>query len=70
MLSAIFILVILLRPKMFDGRMLREIFGHKRIDVIGERRNYLYFSPNIIRVNKSRRMGWSRHVTSRRHKKI
>ena len=48
--------------------MLR-IFGPKRDEVTGEWRklhneelNVLYSSPNILRVIKSRRMGWAGHV--------
>jgi hypothetical protein len=44
-------------------------FEVKRDEVTGEWRrlhneelNNLYLSPNIVRVNKSRRMGWARHV--------
>jgi hypothetical protein len=50
-------------------RVLRRIFGLKRDEVIGgwrklhneELRN-LYHSPSIIRMIKSRRMIWARHV--------
>jgi hypothetical protein len=45
------------------------IFGPKREEVTGEwrklhnlERNYLYSSPSIVRVNKSRRMRWAGHV--------
>jgi hypothetical protein len=45
--------------------VLRRIFGPKRDEVTGEWRklhneelNDLYSSPNIVRVNKSRRMRW------------
>ena len=48
--------------------MLRRIFGPKRDKVKGEWRrlhneelNYLYSSPNIIRVIISRRMSWVGH---------
>ena len=54
---------------MFENRVLRRIFGPKRYGVTGERRklhneelNDLYFSPNIVRVIKSRRMRWAGHV--------
>ena len=50
--------------------MLRNVFGPKRDEVTGEWRelhneelNDLYFSPNVIRVIKSRRMRWAGHVT-------
>jgi hypothetical protein len=50
--------------------MLRRIFGPKRDEATGEWRRLhnkeltdLYSSPNIIRVMKSRRMGWAEHVT-------
>ena len=49
--------------------MLRRIFGPKRDEVTGEWRklhneefNDLYFSPNIVRVIKSRQMSWAGHV--------
>jgi hypothetical protein len=53
----------------FEDRVLRRIFGPKRDKVTGERRklhneglNDLYFSPNIVRVIKSRRMKLAGHV--------
>ena len=52
------------RLKVFENRVLRELFGAKRDEVTGEWRklhneelNDLYCSPNIVRVIKSRRMG-------------
>jgi hypothetical protein len=55
-----------------EHRVLRKIFGPKRVEVTGEwRRLYneelydLYSSPNIIRVIKSRRMRWAGHVARR-----
>ena len=49
--------------------VLRRIFGPRRDKVTGEWRrlyneelNDLYSSPNIVRVIKSRRMGWAGHV--------
>ena len=48
---------------------LRRIFGPRRDEVTGEWRrlhneelNDLYFSPNIVRVIKPRRMRWAGHV--------
>jgi hypothetical protein len=47
----------------------RKIFGPKRDEVIGDWRKLhneelhnLYSSPSIIRIIKSRRMRWARHV--------
>jgi len=49
--------------------VLRRIFGPRKNEVTGEWRrlhneelNYLYTSPNIVRVIKSRRMRWAGHV--------
>jgi len=51
------------RLRVFEKRVLRRIFGPKRDEVTGEWRklhydelNNLYFSPNVVRVIKSRRM--------------
>jgi len=53
----------------FENRVLRRIFGPKRDEVTwewkklhNEELNDLYFSPNIVRVIKWRRMGWAGHV--------
>ena len=53
---------------MFENKVLRRIFGSRRDEVTGEWRrlnkeelNDLY-SPNIVRVIKSRRMSWAGHV--------
>ena len=50
-----------LRLRVFENRVLRRVFGPKRDEVTGEWRklhneelNYLYSSPNIVRVIKSR----------------
>jgi hypothetical protein len=63
--------------RVFDNRVLRRIFGPKRDEVTGEWRNlhneelnYLYCSPNIVQVIKSRRMRWVGQVTRRRERCI
>jgi hypothetical protein len=57
------------RWRVFENRVLRRIFGPKRQEVRGgwrrlhnEELHNLYTSPNIIRVIKSRRVGWAGHV--------
>jgi len=57
------------RLSVFVNRALRRIFGLKRDEVTREWRklyneelNYLYSSPNIVRVVKLRRMIWTGHV--------
>jgi hypothetical protein len=57
------------RVRVFEGRVLRRIFGPKRDEVTGgwrkphnEELTDLYSSPNIVRVIKSRRMKWVGHV--------
>jgi hypothetical protein len=51
---------------MFENRVLRRIFGPKKDKVTGdwrkphnEEHHNLYSWPNIIRMIKSRRMGWA-----------
>jgi hypothetical protein len=53
----------------FENRVLRRIFGPKRKEGTGGRRKLhneelhnVYFSPNITRVIKPRRMRWVGHV--------
>ena len=55
--------------RVFEKMVLRRIFGPRRDEVTGEWRrlhneelNFLYSSPNIVRVIKSRRMRWAGHV--------
>jgi hypothetical protein len=54
----------------FENRVLRRIFGPKRDEVTGGWREVhyeellnLYSFPSIIRMIKSRRMRWARHIT-------
>jgi len=56
----------------FENSVLWRIFGPKRVGLTGKWRkpqdeeiNDLYFSPNIIRLIKSRRMRWVRHLLGR-----
>jgi len=56
----------------FENRVLRRIFGHKRDEVTGQWRklhnedlNYLYPSPSIVRLIKLR-MRWVGHVACMR----
>jgi hypothetical protein len=53
----------------FENRVLRTVFGPKRVDATGEWRklhneelNDVYCLTNIVRVVKCRRMGWVGHV--------
>jgi len=55
--------------RVIEKMVLTRIFGPRRDEVTGEWRrfhneelNNLYSSPNIVRVIKSRRMRWARHV--------
>jgi len=55
--------------RVFERRVLRELFGTKREEEIKERREIyeeelqdFYCSSDIIRVVTSRRMGWVEHV--------
>jgi hypothetical protein len=57
------------RLRVFGNRVLRRIFGAKRVEVMGEWRKFhigelhiLYSSPDIIRRIKSRRMRWAGQV--------
>jgi len=57
------------RLRLFENRVLRRIFGLKKVEVTREWRklhnkelNDLYSTPYIIRVIKSRRMKWAGHI--------
>jgi hypothetical protein len=56
------------RLKVFENSVLRRIFGPKREEERSWRKlhNYelhsLYSSPNIVKVIKSRKLGWAGHV--------
>jgi hypothetical protein len=62
--------------KAFENRVLRSISGRKRYEMVGgwrklrnEELHILYSSPNIIRMNKSRRTRWTGHVARMAEKK-
>jgi hypothetical protein len=56
------------RLRVFENRVLRRIFGPKRVEdgswrkLHNDELHRLYSSPNIVRVIKSRRMRWAGHV--------
>ena len=57
------------RLRVFENRVLRGLFGPKKVEATGKWRklyneelNDLYCSPNIVQVIKSRRMKWAEHV--------
>jgi hypothetical protein len=56
------------RLRVFENRVLRRISGPKREEdgtwkkLHNDELQNLYSSPNIVGVNKSRRMRWARHV--------
>ena len=54
------------RLRVFENKVFRKIFGAKKAEITGEWRKLhnaelhaLYFSPNIIRSLKSRRLRWA-----------
>ena len=64
------------RMRVFEKRVLRRIFAPKRDEVKegwrklhNEELNNLYFSPNTVRVIKSRRMIWTGHAAHMREKR-
>jgi hypothetical protein len=61
------------RLRVSENRVLRRTYGPEREEVTGQCRKLhneelhnLNYSPNIIRVTRSRRMGWARHVARMR----
>ena len=57
------------RVRVFEKRVLRRMFGHKKDELTGEWRNiheeelnYMYCSAIIFRVIKLRKMRWAGHV--------
>jgi len=57
------------RLRVFENRLMRKIFWSKRDEVTeywrklhNEELNDLYFSPNIVRVFKLRRIRWAGHL--------
>jgi hypothetical protein len=56
------------RLRVFENRVLRRIFGHKREEdgswrkLHNDKLHSLYSSPNIVRVIDSRKMRWAGHV--------
>ena len=57
------------RPRVFENRVLRRVFGPKRDEVTVEWRKLrteelsdFYSLPNIVWMVKSRRMRWAGHV--------
>ena len=65
------------RLRVFENRVLRRIFGSRRDEVTGEWRklrieelNYLYTSPNVVQVTKSRRMRCAGQVVRMEERRI
>jgi hypothetical protein len=60
--------------RVFENRVLRRIFGPKRVEMTGGWRGLhnSYFAPSIIRTVKSRRVRWVGHVarTGRRGRHV
>jgi hypothetical protein len=63
--------------RVFENKVFRRIFGHRREEVTGEWRrlhneelNDFYSSPNIVRVINSRRMRWAGHVARMGEKRV
>jgi hypothetical protein len=51
---------------MFEIRVLRRIFGQKRIELTGGWRKLhnedLYLSPSLFKLIRSKRMRWTKHI--------
>jgi hypothetical protein len=65
------------RLRVFENRVLKRIFGPKRIKVTGgwrklhnEELHNLYSSPSIIRMIKSRRIKWAGHVAQMERRRM
>jgi hypothetical protein len=63
--------------RVFENRVLRRLFGPKKVEVTGEWKRLrnevlyaLYSSPDIIRVIKSRRLRWAGHVAGMGEKEV
>jgi hypothetical protein len=61
------------RLRVFENRVLRRILGPKRDEVTGacrklnnEELHNWHYLPSVIRMMKSRRMGWAGHVACMR----
>ena len=64
-------------PRVFENRVLRRVFGAKKVEATGgwrklhnEELSDLYTKPNIIRLIKSRRTRWAGHVASKGKRKV
>jgi hypothetical protein len=62
--------------RVIENRVIRTLFGSKRDEVTGgwrklhnEELHNLYSSPSIIRMIKSRRMRWTRHIARMEEKR-
>ena len=65
------------RLRVFENKVLRKVFGAKRDEITRDWRKLhnaelhaFYYSPNIIRNLKSRRLRWEGHVARMEQKKI
>jgi hypothetical protein len=65
------------RLRMFENSVERRIFGPQRDEVMGGWRKLhneglrnLYSSPHVIRMMKSRRVGWAGHIACMRRREM